>query len=279
MNEMREQRKAIAQETLAILKQGFFTAPSGRRVDISAAIKKSEGGSYLLTPDDGKKLTAKIKPIGGNNRPSYVVNNASTVAAIFDESKNNTAVAALNFASARSPGGGFLNGSMAQEEALAYSGGLYNTLIRHMGYYETNRECKTMMYTNHAIYSPDVVFFRDAAFNLTERPATCSILTLPAVNMGQVRAKGEDVELAKRSMKDRMRLALSIFAHEKNDTIILGAYGCGVFGNDPNDVARWWKDLLDGEGYGSFFQMVQFVILDKPGGENMRAFERVFNDR
>jgi uncharacterized protein (TIGR02452 family) len=132
------------------------------------------------------------------------------------------------------------------------------------------------MYTDHAIYSPDVVFFRDANYNLLEAPVTTSILTLPAVNMGQVRAKGEDIVRAKQAMKDRMRLALAILAQERNETIILGAYGCGVFGNDPCDVANWWQELLSGEGFGSFFNRVLFVVLDKPGGENIIAFNRVF---
>jgi uncharacterized protein (TIGR02452 family) len=42
------------------------------------------------------------------------------------------------------------------------------------------------MYTDHAIYSPDVVFFRDDNFDLLDTPVTAGVLTLPAVNMGNV---------------------------------------------------------------------------------------------
>ncbi|SIQ82638.1 hypothetical protein [Paenibacillus macquariensis] len=52
-------------------------------------------------------------------------------------------------------------------------------------------------------------------------------------------------------MKDRMRLALAIFAHKEDKTLVLGAYGCGVFRNDPEKVAGWWRELLDDEGFGS----------------------------
>jgi len=69
------------------------------------------------------------------------------------------------------------------------------------------------MYTNHAIYSPQVVFFRDAKFTLLEYPVTASVLTLPVVNMGQVVLKSEDIQEAKHVMKERMRLCLAIFAH------------------------------------------------------------------
>ena len=49
-----------------------------------------------------------------------------------------------------------------------------------------------MMYLDYGIYSPDVVFFRDERFRLTQRPVKASVLTLPAVNMGQVLLKGEN---------------------------------------------------------------------------------------
>ena len=64
-------------------------------------------------------------------------------------------VGVLNFASAKNPGGGFLNGAMAQEESLAASGGLYRTLTPHEGYYRRNRACGTMMYTGCAIRSEE----------------------------------------------------------------------------------------------------------------------------
>ena len=145
-----------------------------------------------------------------------------------------------------------------------------------MDYYDNNRACGSMTYTDHAIYSPSVPFFRDEGFKLIETPETCSILTLPAVNMGQVYGKGENADKAKQIMKDRMRIALAILACEKNSTIILGAFGCGVFGNDPKDVARWWRELLIDEKYDRFFGRVLFAVLDKPNGQNIKAFEDAF---
>ena len=66
----------------------------------------------------------------------------------------------LNFASARNPGGGFLRGAKAQEEDLCRCSGLYETLLECPTYYSVNRHQKSMMYTDHIIYSPKVVFFR-----------------------------------------------------------------------------------------------------------------------
>lgn len=185
-------------------------------------------------------------------------------------------IGVLNFASAKNPGGGFLNGAKAQEESLAASSTLYRTLIVHEEYYRENRNCNSMIYTNHAIYSPDVVFFRDGSFRLTE-PMKASVLTLPAVNMGQVIQKGEDVETARQAMKQRMKLALAIFANEGAENLVLGAYGCGVFRNEPKDVAIWWKELLNTE-MGKYFDLVFHAVLDYSREKKcIGAFEEVFS--
>ena len=105
---------------------------------------------------------------------------------------------------------------------------------------------------------------------------TASVLTLPAVNYGQVLLKGEDAGKAERTMKDRMRLALAIFASMGDINLILGAYGCGVFRNDPVKVADWWKELLDSEGYGALFAEIRFAVLDAKDGKCISAFEREF---
>ena len=203
--------------------------------------------------------------------------NCPTVEVILNCKKEGKDVAVLNFASAKNPGGGFLNGAMAQEESLAASSSLYQTLLKHEDYYIVNRACKTMMYTDHAIYSPEVPFFRDGRFHLTEAPFTASVLTLPAVNMGQVKLKGEDVTQAEAVMKHRMKLALAIFASQNCRHLILGAYGCGVFRNDPQKIALWWKELLEAD-FSGMFDTIVFAVLDRSSAGNcIQAFLHVFD--
>ena len=133
-----------------------------------------------------------------------------------------------------------------------------------------------MMYTDHAIWSPDVVFFRDGRFRLMEKPVRASVLTLPAVNMGQVQLKGEVVAEAEKVMRRRMGLSLAIFADQGCEHLILGAYGCGVFRNDPEKIAVWWKELLEGD-FAGVFQTVVFAVLDRSfAGTCIGAFQRVF---
>lgn len=271
-------RKAIAEETVRIARQGFYKI-GGRSVDISEQQKYAVEHSVLIDPIEGEKILQRVQPpVPCKNRPIIRTVAATTVNAIRElAGTGRTGIGVLNFASARNPGGGFLNGAMAQEESLAASGGLYETQLKHERYYKANRACASMMYTEHAIYSPEVPFFRDERFSLTAHPVTASVLTLPAVNYGEALRKGENAILAKKTMKNRMRRALAIFADNGNKYLALGAYGCGVFRNDPKDVARWWRELLIEEGYGGLFDEIVFAVLDNtPSALCLRAFEAEF---
>ena len=276
-------RKAVAKETLDIMRNGYYDMPSGtgKRIDLKADMEQSVRQSVLITPEQGTELLMKYekeqKEKGEHlNCKQQRVCNLSTVDAIrLLAGEGKTHIGVLNFASAKNPGGGFLNGAMAQEESLAASSTRYRTLTAHEEYYRENRSQKSMMYTEHGIYSPDVLFFRDGGFRLAEDPVRASVLTLPAVNMGQVIQKHEDVRQAEQVMKRRMKLALAVFADHGDRNLILGAYGCGVFRNDPVLIAKWWKELLE-EGFDCYFESVFHAVLDRSQNQAcIRAFERI----
>lgn len=298
-------RKAMARETLQIMKQGYYEPEVEKNIEqkqagqkqadqlqteqkrnislqkkqernrivIKEAIEESIRRSILISPAEGGKILEKYSQRASCRQPETRVENISTVEAVrMLAQEGKTEIGVLNFASAKNPGGGFLNGAIAQEESLAVSGTLYPTLTAHEEYYTENRKHSSMMYLDYAIYSPEVVFFRDGAFCLTQTPVKASVLTLPAVNMGQVLLKGENAEEAGRVMHRRMKLALAIFAEQKAKHLVLGAYGCGVFRNDPRQVAAWWRELLE-EGMGQYFDSVFHAVLDRSRDQNcIRAF-------
>lgn len=255
-------RKAMARETLKIINQGYYQTPDKIQIKIKEDIEQSIRDSKLISIKDGEKIIEKYSAHIHCSQPETRIENISTVEAVrrlVTESKTNIGV--LNFASAKNPGGGFLNGAKAQEESLAVSSTLYSTLTAHLEYYQKNRANPSMMYLDYGIYSPEIVFFRDESYRLTETPVKASVLTLPAVNMGQVLLKGENEKEAKRVMRRRMKLALGIFAEQKAKHLVLGAYGCGVFRNDPKEIAVWWKELLE-EGMGQYFDSIFYAVLD-----------------
>lgn len=267
-------RKAVAKQTLSIMEQGYYQYKD-KKVDIRLDMEHSIRDSFLITPQQADVLLEAYGKTESTVKPKIDAENISTVDAVLKlvkEEKQNIGV--LNFASAKNPGGGFLNGAMAQEESLAASSTLYKTLIVHEEYYQKNRAQRSMMYTNYAIYSPDVVFFRDGRFQLVEKPFKASVLTLPAVNMGQVLLKGEDSAEAERVMRRRMKLALAIFAKQGAKNLVLGAYGCGVFRNDPKLIAAWWQELLNDEGMGQYFDFIFHAVLDRSqDGICIKAFQ------
>lgn len=262
-------RKTMAKETLEIMERGYYEpalindSEFPKKIWVKEDLEQSIKHSALISPADGEKILEKFNVCARCSQPAVRVDNISTVEAIrILASEQKTDIGVLNFASAKNPGGGFLNGAMAQEESLAVSSTLYPTLTAHEEYYKENRAHKSMMYLDYGIYSPEVVFFRDGAFQLTETPVIASVLTLPAVNMGQVILKGENVEEAKSVMRRRMKLALGIFAERKAKHLVLGAYGCGVFRNNPKEIAIWWRELL-AEGMGQHFDSVFHAVLDR----------------
>ncbi len=272
-------RKETARQTLAIMEQGYYQYGDSK-IEIRSALEASVRGSFLITPQQAEELLAMYNVSGSTAKVPVRTENIATVEAVrrlTEEGKEKIGV--LNFASAKNPGGGFINGAMAQEESLAASSTLYRTLTVHEEYYRENRAQRSMMYTNYAIYSPDVVFFRDGRFQLVEKPFKASVLSLPAVNMGQVLLKGEDSAEAERVMRRRMKLALAIFARQGARNLVLGAYGCGVFRNDPKKIAAWWKELLEDEGMGQYFDFIFHAVLDQSKNrECISAFESILKN-
>lgn len=277
-------RKAMAKETLKIMEQGCYEpavkSEAGQRqekreISIKEAMEQSIERSILISPTEGEGILKKYNVCTGSSLSETRVENISTVEAIrILAAEGKSAIGVLNFASAKNPRGGFLNGAKAQEESLTVSSTLYPTLTAHEEYYKKNRAHSSMMYLDYGIYSPEVVFFRDEKFRLTETPVKASVLTLPAVNMGQVILKGEDAEEAKRVMRRRMKLALGIFAEQRARHLVLGAYGCGVFRNDPEEVAVWWREFLE-EGMGQYFDSVFHAVLDhSKEGCCIKAFQK-----
>lgn len=171
----------------------------------------------------------------------------------------------LNFASAHSPGGGFLNGSVAQEECLCYCSELYSQQL-DQEYYEINK--KKNKYYEDAMIVSQTNFFKNSKYQVLDHPINVFVITCPAVNM---RIAG-NTPVAKEIMKNRMRKILELFILAGKKNIILGAYGCGVFKNDPIDIANNWRTLLYEEGYIKYFENITFSIL---GNKNYEPFAEI----
>ncbi|PWV50600.1 TIGR02452 family protein [Chitinophaga sp. S165] len=280
----KNERIAIAYETLDILDAGKYVNQQGEKINISKDLRYSIEHTIHYKPEDFEKVFITRDKMLKNTPASqcrFEVTNETTFAAahrlIVKEGLEN--VCCLNFASAKNPGGGFLGGAQAQEESLARASGLYPTLKQHHTMYDTNRKHASLLYTDHMIYSPLVPVFRDDEDNLIDEPYLVSIITSPAVNKGALLMNEPEYAISIETvMLNRIEKLLSAVIVNNQSTLILGAWGCGVFRNSTEDVAAWFAQyLLKNDTFKNAFTRVVFAIYDpSEKKKTAEAFKRQF---
>jgi uncharacterized protein (TIGR02452 family) len=247
----RTKNVSIAKETLNILKEKRYSIKN-KTLDISATLDAAIKNTKLYAPEDS------FHPKNNLIEPVIEITNETTAAAgrrLLESGLEN--VVALNFASARNVGGGFLAGAVAQEEDLCRCSGLYLCTKSKPIFYNKNILCDDLYYTNHIIYSPNVPFFRDDNLEFLESPFNLSVISAPAPN---VRAMEEVDEDALRSVLEiRAARILQIAIENNHENIILGAWGCGAFGNDPKLVIEVFQKVLTRYPH---FKHICFAVFD-----------------
>lgn len=191
---------------------------------------------------------------------------ADTVSAAYQEFKNNPNIipTVLNFASYKNPGGKFIEGSSAQEECLCHASFLYNVLLGFdQTYYLPHRgkgASNKALYDNSAIFTPNIIFkYNDEEFK-------CNVLTCAAPNNAAAhRYYNIDPKENAVTLYDRITFIRKILQTNNVQTAILGAFGCGVFGQDPNMVAQYMNNIFENS-------TIDTIIYAIPRGLNERNY-------
>jgi uncharacterized protein (TIGR02452 family) len=265
----------VAEETLDVLREGRYLTEEGEVV-LRDAFAYARERTRLYRPEELASLARLARPHApGEGRPTVEVVGLSTAVAARRLCDEGLDVAALNFASATRPGGGFLGGAQAQEEDLARCSSLYECLTGCAAYYDANRAFGSALYTDHLIHSPRVPFFRDEHLKLVAKPFFVSILTSPAPNAGEVRASEPlAVSRIEDVLYERGRHILLVAREQGHRVLVLGAWGCGVFRNDPGVVAAMWRYHLEKPEFAGAFDRVVFAIrVIVPNDVKLRAFK------
>ncbi|KAK1990957.1 hypothetical protein LX36DRAFT_375425 [Colletotrichum falcatum] len=190
-------------------------------------------------------------------------------------------VAVLNMASDIHPGGGWLKGAVAQEEAMCYRSSLYLSL--HARYYPLKRR--------GGVYTPDVVVVRgDMAGGhrllvpdgvaYADLPVV-SVLSVAAIRRPEVVRRRQDAYVFARAAdreltKEKMRLCLRMAASRGHSLLVLGALGCGAFRNPPEEIAACWLEVLgEAEFGGGWWREVWFAVYDRKNEGNFEVFDDV----
>ncbi|HIZ83758.1 MAG TPA: TIGR02452 family protein [Firmicutes bacterium] len=271
----------VALENMQLINNGTFMPGGASRRLQNRMMRRCKEVDILRVPDLRRlreEFWSRYRPPVPERRPLCRVENMDCCTAarrLADRGKP----LLMNFADPYTPGGGYLIGAAAQEEDICRRTTLYASLSHQEAYevYRLNRILHRPADTGCMIWSPNVYIFRDDMLRRTEDIAEISVLSLPAPNLNGAAAqmRPEEVE---RVMLRRMENFFMKAAAEGCRLLVLGAWGCGVFGHDPHRVADCFYRTLFEKGLGAFFQEIVFAVLDHtPEQRNFRAFAEKFS--
>ena len=247
--------------------------------ELLLAQKKSIAGQKLIRETDQLAASA---PAHDSAAEVIVTRNRSFEAAMQYIGQR---VCVLNFASATNPGGGVVNGSSAQEECLCRCSTLSNCLnTRAMwdGFYAPHRRSGNPLHDDDIIFTPGVQVIKDDDYHLLTDPFAVDVITCAAPNLRERPSNpynpGErnSVQISPQDLYQlhikRARRILDVAALNHAEVVILGAFGCGAFRNDPQIVARAYSSVLP--DYLRHFRTIEFAVYCRPGDDsNYQAFK------
>ncbi len=188
-----------------------------------------------------------------------LVENIDTVSALIKYSAEPTCV--LNMGSNSKPGGGVAYGAKAQEESLFRCSNLGLSIT--LDHYP--------LISTATLYTQEVVFFKDKDYNDLPDGHLADVITSPAIKI----VDGVKYENYEELTNEKISFMLDLAAAYGQDNLILGAWGCGVYKNDPTYIAETFKKYLTTKRY--YFKRVIFAIINDHNsvGSNYEIFKNV----
>lgn len=283
-NSRREEMVRVFNDTLLYIEEN---------ATLGASLAKSREGTVFYTDMKADTTPSKKGDVYLNN--VFVTGNRTFEAAIeLSRVYPKHRIAVLNFASAANPGGGVRNGSSAQEESLCRCSTLYPCLDTDRAwkeFYSPHRKNPSPLHNNDIIYTPSVTICKSDDGRFTRLPeddfVDVDVITCAAPNLrerpsNQYNNYGMDLDAANISDEtlygihlERARCILNVAKEHGAKVLVLGAFGCGAFRNDPHVVARAYREAL--KDYAGDFVEIEFAIYCRSyEDENYKAFDDVF---
>ena len=245
---------------------GHYVTRAGQQVIWREAVQVACAARLSIRPDDALPRREHVTFA----ETTVQVSNETTLGASRRLMENGLRPLALNFANGVQPGGGFLYGATAQEEVLCRSSALYQTLVVDP-MYEAHSRRPLPDSTDWAIYSPDVPVFRMDDGTALDRPWLLSFITCAAPYAPTI-GQPDSGDL----LRSRIHRVLAIARAYGYAALVLGAWGCGAFANDPHRTAVDFRQALDNDYDGAFSDIV-FAITDwSPERRFLGPFREVF---
>lgn len=251
--------------------QKFYTQDPA----LAAAVKTSRDATALYEADDYPELPPLQKAGAGSGKVTVTKSKTFEAAMRLHQAYPDQKIGVLNFASAARPGGGVKNGSSAQEESLCRCSTLFPTLDRRwlwQKHYDVNRAAKDVVHSDACIYSPGIIICKtDESVPKRMAPkdwVTVDVISCAAPNLRNEPANwhnpdtGDPVKMDPEKLlaihKKRAQHLLTVAAANQVNILVLGAFGCGAFANDPAVVARAYKEVLP--AFRDRFDLIEFAV-------------------
>lgn len=260
----KEDRIRIYNETVKIVDEGEYDLPNGDTISIV-------DGDRMV---DGTVFYTKTANVDHDKLPRYdtelTVENKDCLYAARELVMDGYQPIVLNMASERTPGGGVINGSGAQEENIFRRTNIHQSLYqfhdvgKNYGIYQ-KKERYPLDERYGGIYTPFVTVFRggeDVGYQLLDDPYEISVVSVAAVRKPRTTKDGKLVDYAVRLTKFKIAQMLDIALEHGHDAIVLSAFGCGAFKTPPQEMARLFNEAFESKRYKGAFKKVIFAIIE-----------------
>lgn len=281
----------MLQETLQIMKNGSYIV-NGKTVRLKLSVQEMEEVQVLL-PEDVREIENRTDfqktfvigrcGHGCENADSFTVARSQYENYSYTFGKEDNPVLVLNLANPVNPGGGVRNGARAQEEDLCRKSSLLLSLESKKAarYYEYNTSLHSYLGSDAMIFTPKVEIIRDETGKLLDETVVVAVLTCaaPMIKYGK---EGLSESAYQDMVYNRIVGMLKCAAYFGYKHLVLGAWGCGAFGNDARVISDLFYKALkelkfNGMGEKDFFRRIDFAVLDNtPEQYNYKEFYRNF---
>ena len=290
---MRHENIAMLQDTLDILEQKEYIL-DGERIELKLSQEEMRKIEVYL-PGEIQKISEagnssqmqhfRRMRTSCENRDSFSLAIEKTKEAGMLSVKTKKPVLVLNLANPVNPGGGVRRGAIAQEEDLCRKSSLLLSLESQeaAAYYNYNKALHTYMGSDAVMITPQVEIIKDERGNLLTESVIVSVMTCaaPMVTRGMEGLTNEEYQ---DMVYHRICGMLKVAAHLGFERLVLGAFGCGAFGNDAHVISDLFFQALkefrfDGKRAEDYFRRVDFAVLDLTAQKyNFREFSRNFEN-
>lgn len=275
-----EKNLIVIKNTLDICKRGWYKV--GDKKILLSLSEHQMKNALVFTDKEINELINSSESIEKHNKTCYNVWNscsfeaADRIRTISDNSK----ILVLNFANPVKPGGGVRRGARAQEEDLCRKSTLLISLENENArkYYDHHRKQNSALSSDYMIISPEVEVFRNSDYTLSANPFIVSVLTCaaPIVTAGIKKMDSKEYETI---LYHRILGMLCLAKALDYESLILGAWGCGAFGNDAEVMSGLFSKALNQPNIKTAFKNIIMAVLDKSSSQyNFNAFNKYFGN-